>query len=153
MLDEFGFTRAQFEAIRKENLRYQWEWNDHVPFSIGVINTYDELLDADVNNFSYHRVGYIISFHSAVVDPRTNYESIPKRWNPKAYKNKEGKWRGRMERITSRSGKIVTDANQFKYLVEFSNLMSIDEYESRYGMTAVQRGQQLSLRAISAGPQ
>lgn len=150
MLDEFGFTEREFEGIRKNNLDYQFNWNDKVPFAVGQINSYDELLDAALDDWSYRRVGYIISFNSAVVDPRTNYDNIPKRWVKKAYKDKNGKWRGEMKRITSRSGKIVTKDNQFWYLVEFSGLMSIDEYESRYGMTAVQRARQLSLHNIHA---
>jgi len=148
VLKKFGITEREFLAIRKENLRFHDEWLQ-TQVATGAINTYDELLDSELNNWSERRVGYIISFHSAVVDPRTNYDSIPKRWVKKLYKGRDGKWKGGFVRITSKSGKIITNENQFYYLVKYSNLMSIDEYESRYGMTAVQRAQRMRLADLA----
>lgn len=127
-LKYFGITEARFNAMRKANRAWAKEypmlqWTE--------INTYNmtkdpaspkwAFSDANVNNWSIRRVGYIVSFYGAVVDPKTNYDSLTTKDGKRIYVD----------------GRPKTNAEQFRYLVEYTGIMQIDEFESRYGSMAM----------------
>lgn len=131
ILEYFGITEKRFNEIRRENRQY----SDHYgALHFTAIYEYDEDIDADVNNWSEQRVGYIISFHAAVVDPKTNYDSLPREWR-RGYRKLGIK--GHAERKTDDHGKLITNTSQFFYLVKYARIMSIDEFEARYGRSAI----------------
>lgn len=117
VLAHFKISRAQFDRIRAANRKWDRE-NPSMQWT--KINTYDRDVDANVHNWSQNRVGYILAFHAAIVNPKTNYDSL----------TKDG-------RRILKNGKRVTNKSQFFYLVKYTNLMQVDEFEARYGATVV----------------
>lgn len=115
MLKLFGMSEAQFNRIRKENRLWAREYP---MLQYTAINTYDMAVDGAIHDWSEQRVGYIIYFHAAIVAPATNYDSLKP--NPRYYK---GGPYGRKEMTKE----------QFYYLVKYANIMSVNEYEARYG--------------------
>jgi len=127
MLSKFGVTEREFEAMRIRNRDYaeprfdKWHTEDKAKRKrIGqaiAINTYNESKDIP-NDWSEERVGYVTSFYRAIVDPRTNYESLL---------DSEGR------RRRTRKGKPATNKWQAALLVKYSGIMELDEFEVRYG--------------------
>lgn len=111
-LAKYGLTMNQFNRMRSANRRYQF----HGAYS--AANTYDLSIDKDLKNFSDERVGYIVSFYHAVVDKKTNYWSL--------YDKKT-------KRRRQEFGFPVSNEWQRKYLVDYARIMSVNEYEARYG--------------------
>lgn len=118
----FGISLSRFNEIRRENKAYAYEGTAWTK-----LNTYDLARDREVHNWSEYRVGYIISFHSAIVNPRTNWDSLPKSIGAD----------GKVIRAVDRYGNRITNSSQFYYLVKYSELMQIDEFEARYGRSAI----------------
>jgi hypothetical protein len=117
-LSYFGISERRFNAIRRENKLWAREYP---MLQWTAINTYNIDIDMDTHNWSEQRVGYILSFFAAVVNPKTNYDSLTK---------------GR-KRIYDKNGKKRSNKSQFYYLVKYTNLMQVDEFESRYGKQIV----------------
>ena len=111
VLAHFGITESQLTRIRSENRKYNYPG-----VLYAVINTYNLDLDKAVHDWSMRRIGYILAFHSAVVNPKTNYESLT---------------RDHKREIVN--GKPRTNTSQYYYLVKYTGYMSSDEFESRYG--------------------
>lgn len=130
MLAKFGVSEREFEAMRIRNRDYaeprfdKWHTDNKAKrkrlAQATAINTYNETLD-DPNNWSEERVGYVVSFYRAIVDPRYNYSSLL---------NKDGTRK-------TRKGKPLTNQWQANLLVKYSGIMEIDEFESRYGAQLV----------------
>lgn len=126
MLAKFGVSARQFEAMRIRNMDYvepqfdKWHTDDKAKKRrLGLataINTYNQDIDID-NDWSEERVGYVVSFYRAIVDPQTNYDSL---LNPDGSRK-------------IRNGKPVTNRWQANLLVKYSGLMDLDEFEVRYG--------------------
>jgi hypothetical protein len=113
----FGISESTLNRYRRLNRNWS---NEYAMLQNTAINTYDRTRDADVHNWSPDRVGYILSFYGAIVNPKTNYDSLKD--NPKWYpKSAIGR-------------KIMTDT-QYRYLVQYTNLFSVNEFEARYGYT------------------
>lgn len=85
----------------------------------GQINEYRRDIDKDIHNWSEDRVGYIIYFNAAIVNPASNYDSA--KLNPKFVP------RG------SEPRRLLNTKEQFRYLVKYAHIYSQDEFESRYG--------------------
>lgn len=118
----FGISARRFEQVRRENRNYH-EWlADNSSGMAAAANTYDIARDKDVHNWSPRRVGYIISFHGAVVNPASNWESLP---DNKAAKGQPGKGIKKMNK------------EQYYYLVYYTGLMSVPYFEARYGHQVV----------------
>lgn len=119
VLREWGLTEAQFNDIRRENR--QWSaMNNGTRWA--SIQLYDSFLDGREDDWSEQRVGYILSYHAAMVNNRTNYDSLKD--NKDWYKN------GTLARK-------VGNASQYFYLVKYAKVMSVDEFEARYGRGAI----------------
>lgn len=123
-LKYFDITESKLNKIRAANRK----WAKEYPMlQWSEINTYNmtkdkgspkwAFSDANTNNWSIRRIGYILSFHGAIVDPSTNYDSLIDEKGKRLYVN----------------GKPKTNVQQFRYLVEYTGIMEIDEFESRYG--------------------
>lgn len=114
-LSHFGISEYRFNRMRKENRQYS---DKYAQSSWAQINTYDIDVDRDVHNWSEHRVGYIIYFHAAIVDPATNYDSLVRKGQ---------------RLIDPKTGKRVTNEAQYMYLVKYSGIMSARQFDERYG--------------------
>jgi hypothetical protein len=127
ILAYFGLSLDEFDEIRRNNRNYH---NQFAQLEYTAINTYDADRDADVHNWSEYRVGYVLAFHAAIVNPRTNWDSLAKR-----VKIESGKYIH--VRVHDKLGRPLSNKSQYYYLVKYTNIMSQDYYEARYGMTAV----------------
>jgi hypothetical protein len=118
----FGISARKFDAIRRENRAYKDWLQKNGTAMASAANTYLEERDKDVHNWSPMRVGYIVSFHGAVVNPASNWDSLP-----------ENKGKG------ARPGSGIKKMNkeQFYYLVYYSGIMSVPYFEARYGHQVV----------------
>jgi hypothetical protein len=121
-LSYFGISANRFEQIRRENKKYRDWMQANGSATASAANTYDSARDIEVHNWSPMRVGYIIAFHGAVVNPATNWESLP---------DNKGK------RARPGGGIKKMNKEQFYYLVFYTNLMSVDYFEARYGHQVV----------------
>lgn len=119
----FGISKSKFDKIRSENRHYGTD--AYVALQWSAINTYDLYRDKDLHNWSPDRVGYILSFNAAIVNPKTNYDSLKD--NPKYVKG-------------GLQGQKIMNASQFNYLVIYTNIYQVDEYEARYGTNSVSAG-------------
>ena len=119
VLKEFGITKRQLDQIRRENRHWT---NEQGQLHYSEINTYKTEIDSDIHNWSRMRIGYILSFNAAVVNPETNYESLI---------DKNGR------RKLTPEGKPLMNKSQYDYLVKYTNLMQVDRYEARYGLNQV----------------
>lgn len=127
VLAKFGLTKREFDRIRTENRNFvNWYGRQHY----NDINTYNMGFDQEIHNWTEERVGYIVSFHGAIVNPATNYDSLVTK-----KKGKDGKWSN--TRKLTRNGKPLTNAEQFFYLVKYTGLMTVNEFEQRYGNRAI----------------
>lgn len=122
VLNYFGISYSAFERIRRANR--QWS-KQYAQLQWTAINTYDIDRDRDVHNWSEQRVGYILSFHSAIVNPKTNHDSL--------YLAPKGTPRDAHGRPLDRTGKRITNESQYFYLVKYTSLMQVNEFEARYG--------------------
>jgi hypothetical protein len=118
-LHHFGISERKFNDVRRENKAWS---RTNLSSQWTQINTYDERLDMEVHNWSINRVGYILAYHGAIVNPNTNYDSLKN--NPKFYK------RGPFARK-------LGNAEQYFYLVKYARIMQADEFEARYGRAAI----------------
>jgi hypothetical protein len=114
-LDYFGLTQSQFDRMRRANRHYT---NQYAQLQWTAINTYDLDRDKAVHDWSPMRVGYIKYFNEAIVNPATNYDSLKD--NPRYYKG------GPFSRKEM-------NKSQYYYLVRYTNLYQVDEFEARYG--------------------
>ncbi|QOI67152.1 hypothetical protein SEA_MUFFINTHECAT_8 [Microbacterium phage MuffinTheCat] len=115
VLAHFGISESKFNKIRAENRKH-----NYAGVLYAVINTYDLQRDKDVHNWSMNRVGYIVAFHAAIVNPKSNYESLTRDFKREIV-----------------NGKPKTNTAQWYYLVKYTGYMSPDEFESRYGIAVV----------------
>ena len=116
-LEHFGISESRFNKIRRENKLWA---NEYGMLQWSAINTYNVDVDRDVHNWSEQRVGYIIYFNKAIVNEKTNYQSLVDERGHRIIEN----------------GKPKTNAEQFYYLVMYTDLMRVDEFEARYGIMA-----------------
>lgn len=127
MLKRFNVTLSEFNRMREANMahaRPKFEnWNPKgdaakrkkKALAAAIrLNEYDVDLDADIDNWSERRVGYITSFHRAIVDPRYSYRA----WKDGAGNSADRKRRNRY---------------QADLLVKYAEIMEIGEFERRYG--------------------
>lgn len=134
MLAKFGVSEREFNMMRQANLAYQrpkfenWKPKGEPARqrdrkkAIGLalrINEYDVDRDLDPGDWSERRVGYIVSFYRAIVDPQYNYDSLV---DPKTGMRRI--WRKRHP---------LTNRAQADYLVKYAEIMEISEFERRYG--------------------
>jgi len=134
MLAKFGVTETEFNFMRQANLAYRrpafenWKLKGDAKRqrerkkAIGLalrINEYDVDRDLDPSDWSERRVGYIVSFYRAIVDPQYNYDSLH---DPKTGMRRL--WRNRHP---------LTNRQQADYLVKYAEIMEISEFERRYG--------------------
>lgn len=112
VLAHFGVSESQFNRIRKENRAYNYPG-----VMYAVINTYNLDRDKAVHDWSLGRVGYIIAFHAAIVNPKSNYESLTRDYKREIV-----------------NGKPKSNTAQYYYLVKYTGYMSSDEFEARYGL-------------------
>lgn len=119
-LRRFGLSEAEFNTVRRENAAWSAA---NAGTRWASIQLYDEFIDGRENDWSDQRVGYILAYHAAMVNRKTNYEALPD--NKNFYKN------GPMGR--KRAPRNQAGASQFYYLVKYGKKMSIDEFEARYG--------------------
>jgi hypothetical protein len=70
--------------------------------------------------WSPQRVGYVLAYYAAVVDPKTNYQQ--------GLGGRKGK-----KRPVTRDGYRKMNAEQYYYLTKYTNLMTVNEYEATYG--------------------
>lgn len=139
ILAHFGITKRRFDEIRRENRNWTQEY---AQLQYSAINTYNAATDARIHDWSEQRVGYIIAFHAAIVNNRTNYESLQSRKKVKI----DGKWKSIGVRKLDKNGRPYMNASQFYYLVKYTNLMSQSEFEARYGMTALREAREETLK-------
>lgn len=111
----FGISESKFNKIRRENRLWA---NEYAMLQWSAINTYNHDVDKDVHNWSEKRVGYIVYFNKAIVNEKTNYGSLV---DDKGYRIIE-------------NGKPKTNAEQFYYLVMYTDLFGVEEFEARYGI-------------------
>jgi hypothetical protein len=130
ILAYFGISERKFNEIRRANKL----WAKEYPMlQWTAINTYDTYLDKETSNWSERRVGYILSFYAAIVNPKTNHDALYLLGGKKTDRDEKG-------RPVFREGgqlKRRTNKEQFYYLVKYANLMQVDEFESRYGRQIV----------------
>lgn len=118
-LKKFGVTEEQFDKVRRENARWS-ATNAGTRWT--AIQLYDEFIDSRDNDWSDQRIGYVLAYHAAMVNKRTNYDALKD--NPNFYKNgPQARKRG--------------NAAQYYYLVKYAKVMSVDEFEARYGRAAI----------------
>lgn len=79
--------------------------------------------------WSPQRVGYVLAYYAAVVNPRTNYQ------------NALGGRKGKAKRPKGPGGFGKMNAQQFYYLTKYTNLMSVNEYEVSYGSAQTREAQ------------
>lgn len=77
-LAQFGITEAKLNRIRAANRR----WNA-AEADAREMTQYKTDLDADKDNFTPYRVGYILTYYAANVDPNTNYRDSGKYFDKK----------------------------------------------------------------------
>jgi len=128
-LARFGITKAGFDKVRRANRKWS---NTFALEQWTAINTYDKFLDAELTNWTEQRVGYVLSFYAAIVNPRTNLDSLYK-MGRNVVRDENGrpvfKEDGKLKRFSNKS--------QFYYLVKYTGLMQVDEFEARYGRQIV----------------
>lgn len=118
-LASWGVTEAQLNKIRSENRKWSAE---NAGTRWAAIQLYDEFVDGREADYSDDRIGYILAYHAAMVNPRKNYDSLKD--NPKFYRN-------------GPHARKVGNASQYYYLVKYAKVMSVDEFEARYGRGAI----------------
>lgn len=128
ILAKFGISKRQFDTMRRENRDYvTWYGRQHY----SDINHYNISIDQDIHDWSEDRVGYVVSFHGAIVNPASNYRSLGRKHVKKADGTET------TVRATNRQGKPITNAEQYFYLVKYTGLFTTNEFEQRYGIRVV----------------
>lgn len=149
-LQSWGITDAEFRMMLTRNQEYS------IPDSILAkhpkkrtskerlhqaisANSYDWEFGNNNADWSDSRIGYVVTFFHAVVDPRTNYDSLLDAEGKRRFKKvgkKErpvsNKWQ---QLYLTKYGRSVTSRSGMRaaYL-EHAGIMSVDEFERRYGM-------------------
>lgn len=113
-LQFFGISESTFNKIRRANRNWAKEY---ALLQYTALNTYRTEIDGATKDWSEDRVGYVIAFYNAVVNPKTNYDTLV---------DKKGR------RIMTKEGKPLVNRAHYEYLVKYAN-MSVSEYEARYG--------------------
>jgi len=140
-LAKFGVSERQFEGMRIANLEHApFEFEKFKPKSkkakralsqAAMLNYYDDKRDIP-NDWSEDRVGYVVSFFRAIVDPRTNYDSLlDKDGNRIILKNgkrKSNKWQKLY--LTQYAEGVRRRNDEYVY---YGNFLDPDEYDERYG--------------------
>lgn len=122
----FGISENKFNTMRRENRHWSKEYPQ---LQWTAINTYDIDRDKAVHDWSLRRVGYIVYFNRAIVNPKTNYDSVSKPfYRPNGRKGRK---------MDLKNATPEQRDAQFNYLVQYTGLMQVDEFESRYGARAV----------------
>lgn len=137
-LSKWGVSRRQFEAMRIANLEYGYpserltkkrSRNQSVKRRLNeaiILNSYDASRDVE-GDWSDDRIGYVITFNKAIVDPRTNYASL---FDENGLRKMRGgrplsnRWQKAF--MTQYADKATGKGRRRKY-------MEVDEFESRYG--------------------
>ncbi len=148
VLAEYGVTPREFEAMRIANLEYgpqtrlydkkaKHRETQHWLTMAQRINEYDQDLDVP-GDWSDARVGYVVSFYKAIVDPRTNYSSLPDVEGNREYKSgaKKGKRRtNRWQKLyLTRFASTIRDKRNGK--IREHGVMDMHDFEVRYGHIA-----------------
>lgn len=92
-LAQFGITEAKLNRIRAANRRWNAAEADN-----REMTQYKTDLDADKDNFTPYRIGYILTYYAANVDPKTNYRDSGKYFTKKGQRKFEYGYRY-MDRI------------------------------------------------------
>lgn len=128
-LAQFGISKATFDRYRRENRAWNQPDHDDDRTRARDINTYvvdfDPLrpftpFDSDIHNWSPDRVGYVVYFNRAIVNPKSNYQSLLDDKGNRKYKGK------------GKNRKPVSNQDNFYYLVKYTNLFQQSEFEARY---------------------
>lgn len=147
-LRKFGVTRTEFERMRQANIPYaipqfthrtspSLEKRKRLNFAT-FVNTYDQ--DRDIpNDWSDQRVGYVVSFYRAIVDPRTNYQTLIDK-DGQRIKHKDGTYKSNKWQAAY-MGHYRDQAPFERYttneLVKYANQKELDEFETRYGAITI----------------
>lgn len=148
-LASWGITEREFRMMLTRNAEYSFpdilgkkpkskvsKTRMHQAISA---NSYD--MDFGNNNadWSDARIGYVVTFFHAVVDPRTNYDSLLDERGQRRFRRSGGKsfpvtnkWQ---QLYLTKYGRSVSSRSGMRaaYL-EHAGIMSVDEFESRYGV-------------------
>lgn len=134
ILAKWGVTLSQFNRYRRENLAHTPEGirKDGQPGSAlaRAIQTYRFDVGEDSRNWSDARVGYVITYHEAVVNPKTNFFSA----DSVLYRNREVDvfYDPEHPPAVPRSVYGWTE-KQFLYLVRYGGLESVEDFDRGYG--------------------
>jgi len=115
----FGITESQFNRMRTANKK----WND-TEADYRDVTKYKKELDKQVHNWTPYRVGYIVTYYRANVDPKTNYRDSGKYFT-KGKKTSHRKWE---------YGYRVMDQLQYDLMVTYGDL-SDSAWRAHYGPT------------------
>jgi hypothetical protein len=143
LLKKFGVTEQEFNRRNKLNAAWQSKEarrrtrgknrddsgaNRSMAnfLSASEYHTYNRQL-ADSGVWTEQRVGYVLFYYAANVDPSTNYSD--------ALGGRKGK------RSVNRQGFREMNAAQYYYLVQYTGLMSVNEYEASYGSAQTEEAQ------------
>lgn len=118
-LQSWGLDEKAFDKIRSENRKWSAA---NAGTRWASIQLYDEFVDSRESDYSDDRIGYVLAYHAAMVNKRKNYDSLKD--NPKFYRN-------------GPQGRKIGNASQYFYLVKYAKVMSVDEFEARYGRGAI----------------
>lgn len=93
----------------------------------------EEIVDGPPGEqWSYERIGYILAYYAANVNPETNYS--------------DGLGARKGKRPVNGAGFKQMNAAQYYYLTQFTDLMSVSDYESSYGSQQLAAAQRTSAR-------
>ncbi len=113
-LAAMGVTESQFQRMRTANKKWNEEHSD-----FRSITQYNKDLDKDLNNWTPFRVGYIVTYYRANVDPKTNYSDSGKYFDKKGKRKYEYGYR-------------YMDRLQYDLMVTYGDL-SDTAWKSHYG--------------------
>lgn len=126
-LRQFGITKYEFDRMRRANRNHSP--NEKATIEYNSINAYDHQVDSRIHDWSPDRVGYIVYYNRAIVDPKTNFDSLLE----------SGKRMGKRYsyRRLTKEGKPLTNKENYYYLVKYANIMEVNEFEARYGSNQI----------------
>lgn len=127
-LSKHNVSEALFEQMRRDNLAHTPEGyrKDGMPLTALAkqIQAYNTEVDAEEDNFSDERIGYIVSYYWAVANPKTNYFAVGNKWTQSQLMDpKAVSWRERQYNYLVRYGGLSTQGE----------IMNAEDFEERYG--------------------
>lgn len=146
----WGITAREFQMMRTRNLEYLFpesvlsrnpkhktsKLRQHQAISA---NSYDWEFGENDNDWSDDRIGYVVTFFHAIVDPRTNYGSLLDSDGKRRFKKvgrKEYPVSNKWQRLylTKYGRSVETRSGMRAAYLKHAGIMSVDEFERRYGL-------------------